>query len=615
MTSGAAETTLQTLQDILHEIAESAEKQGISTSVDKIISNVKSTMSDRASTQKSFNTLLSEYRAGILPIVIQDWDDFIPEEKQSMSQMHNFFCGMHLVVNMAEHASECLKLIERNYPNNPKFAFNNDSESGTLRLIRTTCKAFEKRGNEKSGCPLQFTSYLKRNGIAKNPLIHFRGNRFNIIFANGARVYSLHNHITDFLKNVWGTPNHLLKAVLEDATNDNYIAGCKALGLIDKLITGPLWRILESDIHILDIPEYYTKLRIFFKETTAQNINSVMIGERIPFTPDLIKRDEIWETLSSQSHHDSSVEYILLSLFKSFELLLERVLADHQPVMSAAAENKEKVKSETTTVKTTNTISERDFGKLDRLIREKPNASILALEAHILFTNNKTTKWLATKSSDERRIMFEEARKNAPQHRQRYHEHLSNIEKERIKVQNKKQKEKEASERKRVQMKEKITSELTDYGLWISPAQVKSKLSAMRSEKQKCTALKAQLRFRKTVLQQQPTDDSVYKFSSKEKGHFDSQLLCENLLKLIEYSRSIEASESATPESIPSLSGKYIEHNFTEPDGTIKPYKGKVISQVPGFLDWYNVVYTEEPGIVYTFKLKEDFDNGDLKIL
>ena len=32
-------------------------------------------------------------------------------------------------------------------------------------------------------------------------------------------------------------------------------------------------------------------------------------------------------------------------------------------------------------------ISERDFAKLDRLIREKPNASTLALEAHILFTN------------------------------------------------------------------------------------------------------------------------------------------------------------------------------------------------------------------------------------
>ncbi len=31
-----------------------------------------------------------------------------------------------------------------------------------------------------------------------------------------------------------GTPNRLLKAVLEDAINVNYIAGCKALGLLNK---------------------------------------------------------------------------------------------------------------------------------------------------------------------------------------------------------------------------------------------------------------------------------------------------------------------------------------------------------------------------------------------
>ncbi len=38
------------------------------------------------------------------------------------------------------------------------------------------------------------------------------------------------------------------------------------------------------------------------------------------------------------------------------------------------------------------------------------------------------------------------------------------------------------------------------------------------------------------------------------------------------------------------LSGKYIMHNFEDSDGAIKPYKGKVIAQVPGFLEWYNVV-------------------------
>ena len=41
----------------------------------------------------------------------------------------------------------------------------------------------------------------------------------------------------------------------------------------------------------------------------------------------------------------------------------------------------------------------------------------------------------------------------------------------------------------------------------------------------------------------------------------------------------------------------------------------EVISQVPGFPDWYNVVYIEEPDIVYTYKLTDDIKNGDLKLL
>ena len=39
--------------------------------------------------------------------------------------------------------------------------------------------------------------------------------------------------------------------------------------------------------------------------------------------------------------------------------------------------------AETKSVSTTNVISERDFGKLHRFLREKPNASTLSLEAMI----------------------------------------------------------------------------------------------------------------------------------------------------------------------------------------------------------------------------------------
>ncbi len=160
-------------------------------------------------------------------------------------------------------------------------------------------------------------------------------------------------------------------------------------------------------------------------------------------------------------------------------------------------------------------------------------------------------------------------------------------------------------------MKEKITSDLTEYGLWITTHQVHSHLSAMKSETRKRIALKAQLRFRKTVLQQ-TTTDSLYKFSSKNKGHYSSQLLCQNLLKLITDADHTSGTVSSSTDA--DLSGKCIMHNFEDSDGAIKPYKGKVIAQVPGFLEWYNVVYNEEPVVVYMFKLNDDFENGDLKI-
>ena len=71
----AARTTLEALQDILDELTHTASYNGHSEAGKTILANIKSTMSDRASAQKSFNTLLQEYRSGILPSVIQNWEN------------------------------------------------------------------------------------------------------------------------------------------------------------------------------------------------------------------------------------------------------------------------------------------------------------------------------------------------------------------------------------------------------------------------------------------------------------------------------------------------------------------------------------------------------------
>ena len=68
-------------------------------------------MSDRAIAEMRFN----EYKSAILQSVVHNWENITTEEQQSIAQMFNFFCGMHLVVNMAEHVSESVNLFEQDY--------------------------------------------------------------------------------------------------------------------------------------------------------------------------------------------------------------------------------------------------------------------------------------------------------------------------------------------------------------------------------------------------------------------------------------------------------------------------------------------------------------------
>ena len=70
-----------------------------------------------------------------------------------------------------------------------------------------------------------------------------------------------------FFNEVWQTPNQLLRTVFTDIQVPEYVAGCKAFGLINKIITGPLWRVLEcNDVSILDMNERYQQLKFCLDE-------------------------------------------------------------------------------------------------------------------------------------------------------------------------------------------------------------------------------------------------------------------------------------------------------------------------------------------------------------
>lgn len=173
MSTGSASHVLETFQQVLSDVELAAGPKAGAI----ILSKIKNTMSDRHIVEKNFNQLLEDYRGCILPELVKSWDQMTLDEQTSMTTMNNFFCGMHLIVGIADVAASTLVLWESShFEGNPPFQskFSRKSESGTVRLIRTACKALSKHGNEQCGVYQAFTSYLSSKAIKKNPLATFK---------------------------------------------------------------------------------------------------------------------------------------------------------------------------------------------------------------------------------------------------------------------------------------------------------------------------------------------------------------------------------------------------------------------------------------------------------
>ena len=151
---------------------------------------------------------------------------------------------------------------------------------------------------------------------------------------------------------------------------------------------------------------------------------------------------------------------------------------------------------------------------MDHLICQNPSATLLALEAHIVFTKNRTTPWLSHKSEEERKKQPPVARKLTLIHKRKlkrkFGEQLSLSEQEED-VLRRKQLQAERHNQKVLLEKEKLTGDIVKHGLWQTPSQVETYLWNIRLKTGKHKLVKIQLRFCKTVLKQ--------KYSTRSIGH------------------------------------------------------------------------------------------------
>lgn len=111
MHNKAASTTLGTFKDILSDISSACEEMIINEDVPVghiIISNIQKSISNRAKISISFTKLMQQYKSEIVSYVKNDWE----AQKLICSKVKNFFCALHLLVNMAECTSPILKKNE-----------------------------------------------------------------------------------------------------------------------------------------------------------------------------------------------------------------------------------------------------------------------------------------------------------------------------------------------------------------------------------------------------------------------------------------------------------------------------------------------------------------------
>ena len=381
MDSGEAEWYASFIKDVFGDLAAVLEK-GSETEkqLGELVFSFINTMTDRCGTNACVDDLLVKWRDELAPTFFDNFEDLSPEAKKKLTHLNSFKCHLHFLVGMADEANVALRKFERLASNVTQEEWRKtarivqDSESGTARTVRTVCKAFQRQGSEEAGVMSQFAVFLDE----KCQLTAFRGNRFNVLFWNGAMVYYHRDSFGRFFDH-HGTPNRLLQAVKQDMDEMIHVAGCRALWIVDKLVTGPFWRLIEGDDEYLSLNNRSESMREKFLQW-ADDATPLLYNEQKLFPEIDVHKGSMYKELFRQQNTelDALTVEALEIMMHHFAIVLKRQLHD-QLLGGSFSGPSDELLAEARHVPKTNRFGESVFGVLDRLMRERPGATTLNL--------------------------------------------------------------------------------------------------------------------------------------------------------------------------------------------------------------------------------------------
>ena len=581
--SGTADNYFKAVQSTLSECERVMEKKegSVKDLSKKMMVNIKNLMSDKHVVETKFTQLFTEARGDCLPDVIEHWSELQENERVSMMNINKFHCGLHALANMATSCEESLKCVEKEDGIEP-FGMKFRGESNIYAFIKAVCNLFFKDGG---GCPGDVQIYLKSHGFHHIPVQPFSGSRFNVLFHNGGGVFSCLDTVKRYLAETISTKNRLHTTILSQIADNHILSGCRALGLINKLLTGPLWRALvREDVNILDMSSVYSQ-SLGSLERWAKDSEEVLYGRATPFQNATIEKDIVYATLTTAHQTDESTKRILQVMFSELIPKWEKWFAEHLPGGLYSNPTSE-LTEEAAHVPTTNIVSERDFAQLDRARTIAPHANTEYFEGKILYRNNKTSEWIENKSEKDQSELISLVRKDSSSRIGKESESKKQLIRNKIEVQKEKTLLHERQEMRKRLQKEKILIELQkDGGLWLSGDDAKQKLMKIPVRQRK-NVLKTQIRARKQLLGQGEINPSLFSFSANKK-QLNTEELMTNLLNIIQNTgpESTTSEIHLVAEQINKIKfnptfliDKNVSHCYVD-DGEETWWEGRVVRQ------------------------------------
>ena len=335
MPAGSADDYMCATKDLFSELAKLLVCKGASTreiemKQGQLLKAIKNVQSDWHIVNKNYFEQLKVYRASFLPKIMPNFHELSAEEVSKVVRMNQLFCGMHAIIGMANVCKDALKEFENVAASELVTSGYQKGNARSFDILMEISKAFTTGHEYQKGGVVDFwESYLSSKGL-RNHIVSFRGERINVLYVIAGAAYYHRDHIKDFLENDCIQTRKLLQ-VIRDIGQKIFRACFRALGIVGKLITSPLMRLVEDkEKHIFSLNDIWhfviTKLESFSSNATPlmEGIEIILDGK--------VTKDEIYEELMKENEElDDLREECLRVLCCSCAILLKCQLKDQLP--------------------------------------------------------------------------------------------------------------------------------------------------------------------------------------------------------------------------------------------------------------------------------------------